>query len=93
LIIYYNIRNGAALLRKTEDPGGVEYDALNSTGRWTDGIDLAVSTVISCDNIDWEEITEPEAAKLAERLGGTYSRPLSRKWKACKHAKQRFQMN
>ena len=68
---YWNIDNGTCLLRETTTDAGLAYDSLHKDGQWQNGNGLAVSTVISHDNIDWEPIDEAAAKSLARDLGGS----------------------
>lgn len=69
VIKYFNIKNGRILLRRTETATTLQFEILNSTGEWQHGTETGAS-VLSGNEIDFDEINLTDAAVLAAKLGG-----------------------
>lgn len=70
MIKYFNVKNGQILLRQSETAKKLQFEILNSTGAWQDGTQSGAS-ILSGNEMDFDEINLIDAAALAAKLGGT----------------------
>ena len=67
---YFDIEDGTCLLRRERTDGALSFEVMDTKGVWRDGTDLGVRYTVSMSEIGAEEISEPAANSLAEKLGG-----------------------